>query len=428
MSPDFVKGDSDIASILIDILYIIVLLIGSPYFLYRFIRRKRFPHHISEKMARKALPCSPSDVLVHAVSVGEIEASAPFVNKLRSLGLKVHVTVGTKAGHEVAVKRFGAESVFFFPYDFSGSVKRFLNAHSPKVVALFELEVWPNLVRLCAKNDIPVVVVNGRMTEKSLRGYRRVRWFMNSTWKRIAEFGVQDDEQKVRFEAAGAPPERITVLGSIKFDKQPPAGWENARDELNLTPSDFLVIAGSTHEGEERMVLESWLQLRETRGNLRLLIAPRHMERKGRVLELLSDCGFSVSCRSERRKTDIILLDTVGELARLYGAADIVIMGGTLLPGIGGHNPIEPAVLGKATISGPHFENFRDVTEKLVRDGGLHLMTDAQELLQILEKLASDDQLRSSIGDKASKSVSRNRGANEKYVQLVLKRVQSTKG
>ena len=404
-----------------DLLYLAGLVLGSPYFVWRGVRRKRPPHHTAEKLALSGLP-DPCDVLVHCVSVGETEAAVPIVAGLRDEGLEVLVTTGTATGGEVARKRFG-DGVRFLPYDFTLPVGRFLRAARPRAVVLMELEVWPNLIRKAKALGASVLVVNGRMTEGSLKGYRFLRPLLTGTWRRIDWCGVQDDEQRARFELAGMPPDRIEVAGSVKFDREPPPGWENARADLGFAPEDLVLFAGSTHPGEEELVLQAWARARERFGGLKLVLAPRHLERLREVERLARDTGAAVKKRSEPGRADIVVLDTMGELAVLYGAADVVIMGGTLVEGVGGHNPIEPAVLGKPVIMGPHFDNFKDVVARLAEGGGLFAARDAGEALRTAEVLLSDPEKRKEAGGNAALTVRRHGGAARRYVRNILSRL-----
>ena len=283
-----------------------LLLLGSPYFLYRFIVRRRWPHHYREKMAKHPVQRGGCDVLVHCVSVGEANAAVPIVEELRARGRNVIVSVTTETGMEIARTRFGPDSVIYYPYDFSCAVRRFLNAVKPKAVVLVELEVWPNFVRNCKKRGIPIAVINGRMTAKSLFGYKLLKPLLRPLWQTISWFGVQDEIQKERFICAGAPVPNIKVIGSLKFDKTPPKGWQDAKTELGFSDGSLVVVAGSTHRGEERIVLDAWKKVKEEIPALKLLLCPRHLERLGEVETLLNESNCKWSRKTDECEADIV--------------------------------------------------------------------------------------------------------------------------
>ncbi len=402
---------------LFDLLYLLVLLVGSPLILVRWLVRGRRPHHNRVKLGHIEPLEGGCDVLVHCVSVGETEAAVPIVRRLVSSGKKVVVSVTTATGSDVAHLRFPDLPVVFFPYDFSWAVRRFVNAVSPRCVALMELELWPNFIRECSRKRVPVLILNGRMTERSLGGYRSFRSLLKKTWNSLSWIGVQDELQAERFRGAGAPADRVVVSGSVKFDKEPPEGHEKAREELGFSREDLVIMAGSTHKGEEELVLDAWSSLSGNKPGL--VIAPRHPERVAAVRSLLESRNIPYALRSTKTPSTVILLDTMGELARLYGAADIVVMGGTLLPGVGGHNPIEPAVLGRFTVSGPHFSNFKEVTRKLEEDAGLVVLENIAELNATIARAVSDGDWRAKVGANACNSVQRNAGSLGRYVRAI---------
>jgi 3-deoxy-D-manno-octulosonic-acid transferase len=303
-------------------------------------------------------------------------------------------------------------------------VKRALDAVQPRFFIGLETELWPNFFDALAARRVPILIANGRISDRSFRRYQLVRPFVARMLRRVSVFAMQSEEDARRIVALGAPPARVVVTGNLKADLRPDAmdrdeGWPR---RLGLGPGRPLWIAGSTHRGEEAIVLDAFERLTPRFPGLRLLLAPRHPDRADEVERLIRDRGWP-----SRRRTaldpvsdgsSVIILDTVGELASLYRWADVVFVGGSLVPS-GGHNMLEPAQRGKAVVFGPHTENFRESAALLVSAGGALVVEDADALAAAVERLLREPALRAQMGESAFAAVARRQGALEKTLALV---------
>jgi len=413
-----------------DAFYTLALGLGSPLFVYK-IARGKYRQGWAHKLG--FVPTRPAGdrIWLHAVSVGEAIAAGILAERLRREmpSLELVASTTTPTGQAVARRLFGEGNVFYFPLDFSGFAARALARTAPSLVVLVELEIWPNLVAAAARAGVPVVVVNGRLSERSFRGYSRIAPILGPTMRRIAAFGVQTEEYAERFRALGAPPGRVTVTGSLKYDgvktEPDPAAAAWARAQLGLKGPERVLIGGSTHRTEELALARAWRELGE-RTAWRLVIAPRHPERVPEVEEELAREGIRTVRRTalghagagaENDKA-VVIVDTVGELGRFYHAADLVFVGGSLIPH-GGQNPIEPAGIGKATIFGPHMFNFAETVELLLAARGARMVGSREELARAVSELASSEAERARLGDSAREAIRSKQGAAEQSVRLI---------
>lgn len=364
---------------------------------------------------------------VHAVSVGEVIAAAPLVEGLRRLrpDLPLVVTTVTETGARVARERFeGLATHHFGPVDLPGPIRRTLRAIAPAFLVCMETELWPNLLAALAARGVPVMIANGRISDRSWRRYRRVRRFMARVLRDVRVFAMRSDEDARRIIALGAPPERVFVTGDLKHEPvRDGAGVaEFWRRLLGLAPGCPVWIAGSTHRGEEEAVLEAHRAVRRARPDLVLILAPRHPERTPEVLALIRAHGWPAVRRSElprQRHTDaVVVLDTVGELAQLYAVAAVVFVGGSLVP-VGGHNVLEPALRGKPVLFGPHMENFREPAALLQSVGAGLLVRDAAALGRELGRLLGDEALRAKLGEAGAEAAASRHGAVRETLELV---------
>lgn len=369
-------------------------------------------------------------LLVHGVSMGEQGALRELIPMVLETGAEVVVSASTDTGIEQARKLYGQMHRVFvvrYPLDFSWSVRRFLSATSPDAVALCELEVWPNFIGECARRGVPVAVINGRLSARSFKGYRRLRPLLRPTFGRLALAAVQDESYAERFRAMGVPPKRVTVTDTMKWDtariNDEVEGAEEFASEMGIDRSRLLVVAGSTSEGEERLLHQACPP------GVQLLCAPRKPERFDAAAADLPGCirrsgeqarpnGASALGSSKQR----FLLDTLGELRKAYALADVVVVGRSFgLPGAqkGGSDPIEPVALGKATIIGPSFENFTTVVNTLVAAEGLCVAT-AGELRVVLGGLLNGAAQRAAMARRGRACIREHQGATRRQAALLL--------
>jgi 3-deoxy-D-manno-octulosonic-acid transferase len=366
---------------------------------------------------------------IHAVSVGEAIAAGPIIEELRRLhpALPLVMTTVTETGARVVRERYAGLVVHrYFPLDLPGAVRRVIAAIDPLFFVCMETELWPNVLAALRARGVPVLIANGRLSDRSFRRYRRVRAFMRRMLHDVTAFGMQTREDARRIIALGADAERVFVTGNVKSDARPDAAgvselWQRL---LGLAPEETVWIAGSTHRGEDEAVLDAHARARRavTPTRLVLVIAPRHPERVPEILALVSARGWRVVRRSElpcRRTPDtVVVLDTLGELAQLYGVASVVFVGGSLVP-VGGHNMLEAALRRKPVLCGPHTENFREAAALLLDAGAAAIVQDADDLAVALQRLLADPALRAKMGDAGFDAVASRHGAVGETLALV---------
>lgn len=413
----------------LDAFYIPAAVVTSPWWAQK--ARSGWGERFGKIEALPAKSAGVKRVLVHAVSVGEVNALRELVPLLRGAGVEVAVSVGTDTGIARARALFGEMGgvwVVRYALDFSWAVDRFLRAVNPDVVALVELEVWPNFVKACEARGVPVCVLNGRLSARSFKGYSRVRGFLKGTFGRLALAAVQDEAYAARFRAMGVAPERVRVTGSMKWDAasviedgRVPAESVKLREEMGIDPDVPLVVAGSTAPIESDGNCEEALLHAACPAGVQLLCAPRKPEHYETAFKALGGAGMcarrSAKVRAARG-TNRFLLDTIGELRAAYALADVVVVGRTF-GALGGSDPIEPVALGKATICGPGFGNFESATDTLRQAGALRVVT-AEGLRETLETLLKDGASRAEMGRRGVACVRANQGATRRHAELVL--------
>ena len=411
--------------LLLDAGYLTLGAFASPWLLYKLATDRNYRHRLGERFGGAPARTGESRTLwVHCSSVGEVNVARPLVQRLKAAhpDLAFHVSTMTPAGRENAEKVFPEATVSYVPLDFTFAVGRALRRLRPAALLLVELEVWPNLVRGCAKRGVPVVVVNGRMSERSFGRYRSLGWYFRPVFRRLKAVGVQNEVYAGRLREMGVEP---AVTGNLKYDAALPFDAAEAerewREKLGVGDAPVLV-AGSTHDPEERVLLETYKRLRQGFPRLRLVLAPRHLERAGEVQKLVEAADLKCYKRTQLSPglpdDGVILLDTVGELARVYAAATAVFIGGTF-SSRGGQNMLEPAALGKPIVSGPSLSNFADISRALVEAGGMRVLDNPVELAFALGELIGDPALAKSAGEKARDAVRSGRGAIDATVGLV---------
>lgn len=422
------------ASLLTDVVYVIALPILSLLLLAR-IHRPKVRRGLGGKIwGFPSRSGEPPAIWVHAVSVGEVLIAEPLVRSLRARWPEtpVVVSVSTYTGHEVACRRFPDLTVFWSPLDAGPCVRRALRRIRPLAVLLVELEVWPNLLFCCRSRRVPVLVVNGRMTERSCRRYEVAGGLARFLFRRITGCGVQNAEYADRFRRVGVPADRIEILGNLKHDREPSEAArrpEELRRRLVGASGDaggeVLLVGGCTHPGEETDLCAIVQRLREAHPELRLVLAPRHVERLrgGEIgrwrsevpLRLWSDLRDLPPDESAARLDGAdLVVDVVGELEAFYAAADIAFVGGSLVPH-GGHNMLEATRLGRPVLFGPHVENFRTEANHLLEAEAAWRVPDAAGLEEALRRLISSRPEREALGERAREASRRLSGAIRRH-------------
>jgi 3-deoxy-D-manno-octulosonic-acid transferase len=427
-------------------LLVIAFVAMLPYFIYQAVFNHKYVGSLRQRLG--FLPDMPPKALnekrgwslrpaiwIHAVSVGESLAAKPLIAALRARfpQYRLIISTTTATGQAVARSRVTeADGVCYFPFDWRFSVRRALDAIRPRVVILMESELWLNFLSECKARGIPVIVANGRVSDRSFARSLKFGFFVRRLYGLVTRFAMQSHRDAERAIELGAPAECVAVAGNLKFE----IGGVNDSPKIVETAKTFaldsapLVIAGSTTEGEEEMVLAAFEGLRKENvfGRVRLLVAPRHPERFDAVARLLKSSRLRVARRSSPEgdcgAADVILLDTVGELAALYRFASAVFVGGSLAPK-GGHNVLEPALYAKPIIVGPHMENFREICSEFLRRNALLQLRGADplaltsELRDAFERLLSDKDYAATLGSNARRAIDENRGATARTVEII---------
>ncbi|MBK8960926.1 MAG: lipid IV(A) 3-deoxy-D-manno-octulosonic acid transferase [Proteobacteria bacterium] len=373
-------------------------------------------------------------IWIHAVSVGESMAAVPLVRALQEQcdGTSILLTTTTATGAQTVTRMLG-DSVqhAYFPYDLPGAVRRFVDHFRPRILLVMETELWPNTFAVCHRRGLPIVLANARLSARSMRGYQRVAALSRDIVRSIDHIAAQTSDDAARFIALGADARRLAVIGSLKFDLDlPPSVHEQAaavRRELGINRP--ILMAASTREGEEALVLDALADIAAQLPHVLLLLVPRHPERFDEVAQLCASRGLRFRRRSQSSQCDdrdqVYLLDSMGELPRHYAAADVAFVGGSLLP-FGGHNVLEPAVLGRPVLVGPHTFNFTEIVRLLQEAGALKVVADAQGLAQAALAWLRDSNERDRVGGLARDIVHRHRGATHRTVGVVRELIAST--
>lgn len=411
-------------------LYSLVFYLLLPVLLLRLWWRGRLAPGYRRNWRQRLGLGSPIDqpvIWVHAVSVGETVAIAPLVHWLlqRYPRHRVLITNMTPTGAEQVRKLFGDRvEQRFCPWDLPLALSAFLRRTRPELCIVVETELWPNMLARCERAGVPVLLANARLSARSARGYRRFAALTQPMLRRLRLIAAQNATDAERFIALGMPTERVAVTGSIKFDLQPDAAKVKAGQVLRqqLGSERPVLIAASTHQGEDEILLDAWQHLKATHPALVLILVPRHPERFADVARLCRRYSEQLVCRSRGeqpdRQTELYLGDTMGDLMLLYAAADIAFVGGSF-SGTGGHNPLEPAALGLPVVMGPDCFNFQTITDALGEAGGLVRVEDANRLEAQLSAWLGDVVRRRIAGEQGADFVAANRGALERLQQAV---------
>ncbi len=396
------------------------------------------------KRIQKKSPYSPDKkpIWVHALSVGEVISSVPLVKgvKKRYRDRKIVFSVSTKTGFEIADKllKENVNDLFFFPYDFIFSVKRIIGKVDPAVVIMVETDIWPNFLFEMKKRNVPVVLVNARLSKKSFSGYRKLLFFTKPVFTTFSKVCAQTAEDAIRFNLLGVPKDKIKTTGNLKFDQtydpvqgDPVSGdfgpgkkIKSLQRSMNICPGQKVLLAGSTHKGEESILADAFLRAKKDFPDLLLVIAPRDPERAGYVCKIFESAGFysvlmeNVQKTGQDKKVDVIVVDTIGILRKLYALAEIAFVGGSLVKS-GGHNPLEPAAFSKPVIFGRDMSNFSQISDMLVQSDGAIQVDDADGIYRTCAMLLKDGIKAQKMGENAFKVFCSNRGAAAKTLTVI---------
>ena len=374
-------------------------------------------------------------VWLHCVSVGEARAAQSLVRELKNRfpNLVLVVSTTTVTGQALAREMFcdHAAAIFYFPIDWAWTVRRTLRAIQPSAVLVMETEIWPRLFREARKRNVPVALLNGRISKKSFARYKVVRGFIGRVLGDLTFASMQTESDATRIAELGLSSQRLRVSGNLKFDSAAASIDENRTNEISsrfgFDGPQPLIVAASTHDSEEAVLLEAFKQIRQQHPGARLLVAPRHPERFESVASPLANSGFKFARRSaasspDDADADIVLLDSIGELSAVYALAAVAFVGGSIVPH-GGHSVIEPAALGVCTVTGRHTHNFAAVTKALLDAGGLVQLSDtaepATEIATTISQLLSDNAGREEIGRRGQAVCEAGKGATDRTLDLI---------
>ncbi len=415
---------------LYSILLLFALVLSAPWWLLEMLRHGKYRTGLSERLGKvpdRLNQVATSTIWIHAVSVGEVLAISRVIDELKMHlpAWRVVVSTTTDTGQKLARERFGADNVFYFPIDLPFAVRAYLQAFRPKLLVLAESEFWPNLLRWARRSGAGVAVVNARVSDRSLPNYLRFQKLLRQVMRNVQLLLAQTEEDARRLVQMGAPAERVSVSGNLKFEVKKPArpAIATAFDARRRDEIGPLLVAGSTLDREEAMLLDMFRQVATQYPNAVLLLAPRHPERFDVVASLLESSGVRYLRRSQWEDDSpmaggVFLLDSIGELASLYEFADVAFVGGSLVPR-GGHNVLEAAQFGTPILVGPHTENFRDIIEVFRKADALRVIT-PQSLTSTVLQLLEDPDLRSALGGRALEVMRSQQGATERTVQALL--------
>lgn len=412
-----------------------------PHFLMRMLRRGGYARDFAQRFAlykaaeARLLAAPGRPIWIQAVSVGELAVAFSFMEELRRRDptLRFVLTTNTSTGHALALKKVRAPDVtLYFPMDVPWVIARALRRIRPSAVVLVENEMWPNLIRYARRQGIPSLMVNGRISAHSFRGYCKIRFITRHLLPQIHWFCVQSAADRDRLLALGAPADRMEIAGSAKYDLAPTAPTAEARaravlEKIGVQPGDPVLVGGSTWDGEEEVLLDFALAARKTHPGLMLVLVPRHAERREAVLAEIRQRGMTVVQRSRfpdnlaplSSRPDVLLVDTTGELRGFYAAADVVFVGKSLTQ-TGGQNPVEPAKDGKPIVVGPHMENFPVIAQDFLAARAYVQAQDAADLKAVLLRLLEDAAERARLGRAAADLVARKAGATRLMADRVF--------
>jgi len=414
------------------IIYDFIFLLAAFFYLLRYLLKRKFHRGMLARFG--FLPEGLSldkPIWVHAVSVGEAVVVKGFIEKLREYypGKKIVITTVTATGNKIA-KTLAKEGDFvtYFPLDLSFIVRRVIKKINPCLVVVAETEVWPNFITILNKKNIPIAIINARISDKSFIGYKKVKFFIKPVLNRVNLFCAQTKDDASKLEVLGVKADRIKVTGNMKFDgslrENNTKELSGLKKRLNFGQLDKIFIAGSTHQGEEEIILKAYEKIKVRFVNLKLILVPRHPERAEEVGELVKERGFvpvftsDLPGASELQKEAVFILNTIGQLMDYYAISDIVFVGGSLIPK-GGHNILEPASLGKPVIIGPYMFNFRDIADVFVQKKACLMVSNQEGLEDAITDLLADGEKIDQLTGKAKILIEGNKGATARNLDYV---------
>jgi 3-deoxy-D-manno-octulosonic-acid transferase len=414
---------------MLDAAYLSALSLTLPYWLWQSARTGKYRRGWSDRFmgARPAVDPTRPRVWIHAVSLGEVVLARQLVEALSTLrpDLQLLVSTSTDSGFAVAKERIKQAETFRAPLDFSWAVERVAEHVAPSLIILTELELWPHLLLTAKDRNVPVCVANARVSERSYRGYRRLKSVLMPALDAVCWWGAQTEEYAERIRGLVTRPDRVEVTGSIKYEgalreRSDPAVSRMA-EILGIGPADSVWVAGSTMAPEETIILDVYRQLRQRHTGLKLVLVPRHPERFDEVGRLLERSGLRYARRSacvdgRAAREDVVLVDSVGELASIWGLASVGFVGGSLTSARGGQSMIEPAGYGVACCFGPSTVNFRATVEQLLRARGARVVRDGKELEQVIGGWLSDPVDAAGYGQRARGLIEQQQGGLERTI------------
>lgn len=393
--------------------------------LWRSIKAPEYRRRLGERLGCYNNKVSDSVVWFHAVSVGEAEALFPLVKLIQqqypSQPLLITTTTPTGSARVVAALGDTVEHIYL-PYDIPWAIQRFFAHFKPRLAVIMETELWPNLFAACARADVPLYVVNARLSEKSASRYQQIPWIIGPTLQTITKILTQSRQDADRFMAIGAQESQLEVTGNLKFEMEIASGLREEGREIRSTVlgARFVWIIASTHKSEEDLFLGLYQQLKPDYPELLLVLVPRHPERFSEVHKLIELHDLKSVTRTSgsvcTSSTDVYLVDRMGELKQFYAASDLAFVGGSMVP-VGGHNILEPAALGVPVMFGPFMTNFKEIEQKVLEAGAAIQCQDAQAIVDNFIKLKNDESLRHQLIDEGLSFIGRNQGALDKIVQ-----------
>ncbi|GBC63825.1 3-deoxy-D-manno-octulosonic acid transferase [Desulfonema ishimotonii] len=416
-------------------LLIFFMILGLPVLIPLVLHSPKRRATVLQRLGLRGLPEKPARkrrIWVHALSVGEVISAVPLVRamKTRFPDHEILFSAATKTGFETATAQIGPQvaRIFFFPLDILFSVRRVIRRVAPEFVIIVETDIWPNFLAEARRRDIPVFLVNTRLSTRSFRGYRRFSFFTGPVFRMFTRICPQSGADAQRFLHLGVPPEQIVTTGNMKFDQPadpvPAERIAQMRSDLHIRPEARVLVAGSTHAGEEEQIRVAWIGLKKALPDLCLIVAPRNPERADAVCRIFSESGLKALPMKSAEQTaseggwDVMAVDRIGVLRSLYALGEIAFVGGSLVA-LGGHNPLEPAAFGKPVLFGSHMADFAEISALLLAEGGAVQVTDAASFRRETLRLFENTAAASETGKRALRVFTANRGAVARTLDVI---------